>query len=85
MFEGAGFDAIKFELAYGGTRFNLAVKDIADQAKEWLEETEAKLKAEKEAARVLEQRRYVRMLAWTIIGAVAAIVAAATGILALLK
>ena len=53
IFEGAGFDAIKLEIAYGGIRFNLGRQDIAAEAREWLVETEAKMRADREALRGL--------------------------------
>lgn len=85
IFEGAGFDAIKLEVAYGGIRFNLGSAAVAEQAREWLIETEAKMLAEKTASAALDRRRYRVILTWTAIAAVAGTVAAAAGIIQLFK
>ena len=71
IFEGAGFDAIKLEVAFAGTRFNLAVPGVANQAKEWLVETEANMQQERQAALDLDRRRYNVMRVWTMIAAIA--------------
>jgi len=85
IFEGAGLDAIKLDVAFGGTRFNLASADVAAQAKEWLAETETKLQIERESAASLERRRYLTMLRWTIVAAIAGTAAAIASIFTLLK
>ena len=85
IFEGAGLDAIKLELAFGGTRFNLARPEIAAEAREWLAETEAKNWEERQARERLQRRRYRAALAWTIVAAIAGIVAAAAGLIQLFK
>ena len=85
IFEAAGFGALKLEIAYSGTRFNLAVPGVADQAKAWLVETEGRMRQERQDALYLDRRRHNIMRCWTVIAVIGGIMAAATGIIALLR
>lgn len=85
IFEAAGYGALKLEIAYGGTRFNLAVPSVADQAKAWLVETEERMRRAHEDGLYLARRRHNIMRCWTAIAVLGGIMAAATGMITLLR
>jgi hypothetical protein len=85
IYDAAGINAVKLELAMGGTRFNLGYQSNAAQAQEWVKETEARMRREQASVNSLDAKRYDLTLWVAIIGAVASIVAAITGVMAILR
>lgn len=74
IYEGAGLNAVKLELAMGSTRFNLGLRENAAQAAEWVKERE----------RARQRTRVIQAIV-SVVGTVAAVIAAVASILALRK
>jgi DNA transposition AAA+ family ATPase len=83
-FEGIGFEHIKRDVATGGVAY-LGIGTVRAEAKEWVEEQEAKSQREQAAKQNLDNVRFKTILQWTIIAAIASVIAAVTGIVSLFR
>jgi hypothetical protein len=84
-FEEIGFELIHRELALGDFTFLGIGAEVRSQAKEWVEEKQAEIRNQREAARELETNRFETLRRWTIVAAVASIIAALAGLIAAFK
>jgi hypothetical protein len=84
-FEAVGKRAIQRELVTGGIQYLGINEEVRNEAKQWVEEREAKRERNRTNAREIDQNRFETIRWWTIIAAVAGIVAAVTGVIAILR
>ena len=85
LFEGVGKRAIQRELIIGGIQY-LGIGDSKRrEAQEWVDEQEIEEAKARKVKAETEHRRFAVIRWWTVIAAIASVVAAATGIMALFR
>jgi hypothetical protein len=84
-FEDIGFELIHRELTLGDFTFLGIGAEVRSQAKEWVEAKQAEMRNQREAARALETKRFETLRRWTIVAAVASVIAALAGLIAAFK
>jgi hypothetical protein len=84
-FENIGLASIRRELAVGSIQFLGLDEGVRAQAKEWISEQDEKVRQEKQEAKDLEAQRFNTIRRWTVIAALAGVVAAIAAVIAALK